>query len=217
MISLRNISKYYGKKNRTEVLKNINLEISRGEMVAIMGKSGCGKTTLMNILGGLTMSTSGEYYFDGKKLKNNNRAMCRFRNEKVGIVVQNYALINNRTAYENIAIALKGANEKVVDNIIKKLGISKVAGKFPTEMSGGECQRTAIARAIINKPDLILADEPTGALDVKTSAEIIDIFRKLNNDGHTVIIVTHDSDVALKCDRIITMTDGMITESCIDD
>lgn len=210
MIVLKDIVKRYGKNNNVETLKGISLEIKQGEMVAIMGKSGCGKTTLLNIIGGLTLYTSGEYYFNNVKLKNKNNAMCKFRNSNVGIIVQNYALINNRTGYENIAIAANDDTEKNIEIISKNLGISSVLNKLPTEMSGGECQRVAIARALINKPHLILADEPTGALDVRTSSEILKLFKELNNQGHTIIIVTHDMDVASKCDRIIKMSDGKI-------
>lgn len=190
MIQLKNISKVYGKKHKTIALKEINLHIERGKMTAVMGRSGCGKSTLINIIGGLTLSTTGEYYFENKLLKNTNKAMCDFRNKNIGFIVQNYALINNKTAFENIAIALNTPNEKKVMEIAKELGITNILNKLPSEMSGGECQRTAIARAIINSPKLILADEPTGALDSENGKIVMDILRNIVNNDTTAIIVS---------------------------
>lgn len=210
MIQLKNISKIYGKKHKTIALKEINLHIERGKMTAVMGRSGCGKSTLINIIGGLTLSTTGEYYFENKLLKNTNKAMCDFRNKNIGFIVQNYALINNKTAFENIAIALNTPNEKKVMEIAKELGITNILNKLPSEMSGGECQRTAIARAIINSPKLILADEPTGALDSENGKIVMDILRNIVNNDTTAIIVTHDLQVANLCDTIIHMNDGTI-------
>ncbi|MBE6842499.1 MAG: ABC transporter ATP-binding protein [Ruminococcus sp.] len=210
MIQLKNISKVYGKKHKTIALKEINLHIERGKMTAVMGRSGCGKSTLINIIGGLTLSTTGEYYFENKLLKNTNKAMCDFRNKNIGFIVQNYALINNKTAFENIAIALNTPNEKKVMEIAKELGITNILNKLPSEMSGGECQRTAIARAIINSPKLILADEPTGALDSENGKIVMDILRNIVNNDTTAIIVTHDLQVANLCDTIIHMNDGTI-------
>lgn len=210
MIELKNISKVYGKKHKTTALKDINLEIVSGEMTAIMGRSGCGKSTLINIIGGLTLSTEGEYYFEGKLLKNNNRVMCDFRKKNVGFIVQNYALINDKTSYENIAIALDGPDDKRVKEVAEKLGITDVLNKYPSEMSGGECQRTAIARAIINNPRLILADEPTGALDSENGIAVMNIIRRIVETGTTAIVVTHDKQIADFCDRTIYMKDGMI-------
>lgn len=210
MIELRNISKIYGKKNKVAALNCINLDIESGGMTAIMGRSGCGKSTLINIIGGLTLSSSGEYYFENKLLKNTNRMMSKFRKENIGFIVQNYALINNRTAFENIGIALHQNNKEEIYNISRKLDIEHVLNKFPDEMSGGECQRTAIARAIINKPKLILADEPTGALDTKNGINVMNILRGIVDEGTTAIIVTHDNQIAKKCDKIIYMEDGII-------
>lgn len=210
MIKLRNISKIYGKKNKTTALNGINLDINSGGMTAIMGRSGCGKSTLINVIGGLTLSSSGEYYFENKLLKNTNGMMSKFRNKNIGFIVQNYALINNRTSFENIEIALTKNNKEAIYNISRKLDIEHVLHKFPNEMSGGECQRTAIARAIINKPKLILADEPTGALDTKNGINVMKIMRNIVDMGTTVIIVTHDKQIADMCDRIIYMEDGRI-------
>lgn len=210
MIKLRNISKIYGKTNKIIALNDINLDIESGGMTAIMGRSGCGKSTLINIIGGLSLATSGNYYFEGKLLKNNNKTMCRFRNENIGFIVQNYALINNRTAYENIEIALDRSNDKMIKKIAQKLDIDKVLNKFPNEMSGGECQRTAIARAVINRPKLLLADEPTGALDSGNGINVMNILRGISDEGTTVIVVTHDDKIAELCDRTICMEDGRI-------
>ena len=210
MIILENIVKTYGTKNKFEALKNININIKSGEMTAVMGRSGCGKSTLINILGGLTLYTSGKYLFENNLLKNSNNFMCNFRRNNIGFIVQNYALINNRTAFENIAVALDHPDKKKIMNIAQELGISDILDKFPSEMSGGECQRTAIARAVINNPKLILADEPTGALDTENGITVMEIIRSLVDKGTTAIIVTHDNQIANTGDKIIHMKDGMI-------
>lgn len=215
MIYLENISKTYGSKRgyKTDALKDITVEFERGMMHAIIGKSGCGKSTLLNILGGLTRPDSGEYYFDGKKLNTNMQAMSVFRRKHIGFIVQNFALINNRSCYDNIRLAINDNTkdeEKRIKRISKRLGIHDKLDMFPFEMSGGECQRTAIARALISAPDIILADEPTGSLDSNNSMNIISILREIVNDGTTVILVTHDMSVANKCDRIIEMSDGRL-------
>lgn len=215
MIYLENINKTYGSKRgyKTEALKGITAEFESGKMHAIIGKSGCGKSTLLNILGGLTRPDSGEYYFNGKKLNTNMQAMSLFRRKHIGFIVQNFALINNRSCYENIALAVNDKTkdkEKRIKAIAKRLGIHDKLDMFPFEMSGGECQRTAIARALVSEPDIILADEPTGSLDSNNSMNIINILREIVNDGTTVILVTHDMSVANKCDRMIEMSDGRL-------
>lgn len=215
MIYLENISKTYGSKRgyKTDALKDITVEFERGMMHAIIGKSGCGKSTLLNILGGLTRPDSGEYYFDGKKLNTNMRAMSVFRRKHIGFIVQNFALINNRSCYDNIRLAINDNakdEEKRIKRTAKRLGIQDKLDMFPFEMSGGECQRTAIARALVSKPDIILADEPTGSLDSNNSMNIISILKEIVNDGTTVILVTHDMSVANKCDRVIEMSDGRL-------
>jgi putative ABC transport system ATP-binding protein len=215
MIYLEKISKTYGSKRgyQTAALNDITVEFEQGMMHAIIGKSGCGKSTLLNILGGLTRPDSGEYYFNGERLNTSMKAMSSFRRDHIGFIVQNFALINNRSCYENIELAIKNRSadkEKQIKRTAKRLGIYDKLDMFPFEMSGGECQRTAIARALISKPDIILADEPTGALDSNNSMNIINILREIVNSGTTVIIVTHDMTVANNCDKIYKMSDGRI-------
>ncbi len=215
MIYLENINKTYGSKKgyKTDALRDITIEFQKGMMHAITGKSGCGKSTLLNILGGLTKPDSGEYYYNGEKLNTSMLAMSSFRRNHIGFVVQNFALLNNRSCYENIEIAIKDRsanNDKKIEKTAKKLGIYDKLDMFPFEMSGGECQRTAIARALISKPDIILADEPTGSLDTNNSMNIISILREIVNCGTTVILVTHDMAVAHNCDKIHEMSDGRL-------
>ena len=186
-------------------------------MVAIMGKSGCGKSTLLNILGGLITMDSGEYYYKGEKVitaKQKNLTMLR--RKEIGFVVQYFALVDDMNIYKNVELPLKylgySAKERK-SRVLKALAELELSAKkkaYPTELSGGQQQRVAIARAIVKNPDLILADEPTGALDEMTGEIVMDIFRKLNKNGKTIIIVTHDPNIAAKCDRTIRLRDGMI-------
>lgn len=217
MIELNNIRKTYGTKKgyKTTALDGIDLYIEQGRMTAVIGKSGCGKSTLLNILGGLVMPDSGEYYYKDHKLELTSNRMAVFRRDHIGFIVQNFALINNRSAYENIKLACpsewqKNEAEKRIERIAKKLGIYDKLNNYPAEMSGGECQRTAIARALIKDPDIILADEPTGALDSKNSMTVLHILKKMVDDNKTIVIVTHDMSIARQCDNIIEMSDGRI-------
>ena len=218
-ILLKNISKIYGYgESKVNALKNIDLEINQGEMLAIMGRSGSGKSTLLNILGGLTKMTGGDYYFEDKQLCfENDKEMSSYRRSHIGFIVQHYALLDDRTIFENIALPLQyGKNTKEIINIkvnklLKDLVIEDKRDRYPYELSGGQCQRTAIARAIVNDADIILADEPTGALDVKTEESIMKLFYKLNENGKTIIIVTHDKNIADNCNRTIIIDDGEIT------
>ena len=220
MIEIKNLVKIYnkGKTNEFCALKGIDLSIEEGEMVAIIGKSGAGKSTLLHILAAIDSYDKGSYLVDGVlvgDLKEKDRA--RFRNQKIGIVMQDYALIDEYTIEENVQIPLifgkvKGNDvrrEKIM-SALKNVGLDELAKKPVRQLSGGQKQRVAIARALVNNPAFLLADEPTGALDSKTSGEIMDVFEKLNQGGKTVIIVTHDMEVAARCGRVIEISDGEI-------
>ena len=220
MIEIKNLVKIYnkGKTNEFCALKGIDLSIDEGEMGAIIGKSGAGKSTLLHILAAIDSYDKGSYLVDGVSvgdLKEKQRA--RFRNQKIGIVMQDYALIDEYTIEENVQIPLifgkvKGNDvrrEKIM-TALENVGLAELAKKPVRQLSGGQKQRVAIARALVNNPAFLLADEPTGALDSKTSGEIMDVFEKLNQGGKTVIIVTHDMEVAARCGRVIEISDGEI-------
>ncbi len=216
IIKLNNVNKVYSSKNnKVNALNNIDLIINKGELVAITGPSGSGKSTLLNIIGTIDKMTSGEYILENKridKLKSNE--VAQIRNKIFGFVVQHFALISDYTVYENIEIPLEYAKIKnnnrklMIESIVSKLGLKDKINKNVKELSGGQCQRVAISRAIVNNPKIILADEPTGALDQKTGQKVLDIFKDLNKQGKTVIIVTHDFNIANQCDRIIKLEDG---------
>ncbi len=219
-IELREIKKMFGKKEAlVEALRGITLTIEEGEMVAIMGKSGSGKSTLLNILGGMMSADSGEYLYDGTKVNfKSQRELTGFRRNEVGFVVQYFALADDLNVFQNVALPLKyqGISRKkmkhLVRNALQKLGIADKEKAYPSELSGGQQQRVAIARAVVKQPKMILADEPTGALDEATGEEVQNIFRHLNESGITVIVVTHDRKVAENCDRIIFVRDGVVCE-----
>lgn len=220
MIEIKNLVKIYNPKktNEFEALHGISLEIADGELVAIIGKSGAGKSTLLHILACIDDYQDGEYIIDGTLVKNlSEKQYAKIRNEKIGMVMQDFALIDEFTAIENVMIPLNFSKNKVSDKKEKALkalqlvNIGELAGKRCNNLSGGQKQRVAIARAVVNDPSMILADEPTGALDTKTSAEIMNLFKSLNQRGRTVVIVTHDINIAKQCDRIIEISDGKIT------
>lgn len=221
MIDLKNIHKTYGKsKGATNALSNINYTIKEGEFITITGKSGSGKSTLLNILGGITKPTSGDYWFCGENVsKYTLNELSLFRKENVGFVVQNFALIDNMKVFDNIALPLKYNNysnnqiRAMVGDVLEKLEISNKIHNYPYELSGGEKQRVAIARAIISSPKILLADEPTGALDERTGKNILNIFKKLNNNGTTIVLVTHDKEIADIGSKQIIMRDGKIYKS----
>ncbi len=210
-IVLKNISKEYDYPIHCLALHDINIEVNEGESIAIMGKSGCGKSTLLNILAGLTKPSTGEYWYNGNVLVSDNISLSKFRRDNIGIVVQNFALLNNRTAYDNIALSVRAKNKDTIKEVADKLGIREKLDYYPYQLSGGECQRVAIARAIINKPSIILADEPTGALDTATGQSVIDILKSLSTQGVTLIIATHDKNIGYQCNRVLKMKDGTIT------
>ncbi|MBN1053554.1 ABC transporter ATP-binding protein [Clostridium botulinum] len=216
VIGLKDIKKIYGKKDyETVALQSINLEISEGESIAIMGTSGSGKSTLLNILGCLDTQTSGSYFFNGNSINTfKEKELAKLRNSSFGFIVQSFALIDDFTVYENVVIPLDYSKNKKkkseVINLLKKLGIDEKINKTPKELSGGQCQRVAIARALVNDPEVILADEPTGSLDGRTGQEIMNILLDLNKKGKTLIIVTHDLNIAKQCHRIVNIVDGKI-------
>lgn len=218
MIELKNISKRYSFGGAvTNALSDISLSIGGGEFAAIMGASGSGKSTLLNIIGCMDTPTDGEYFLDGRDVtKLNSRELTDIRKEKITFVFQNFALMEKYTAYENIELPLVNRRvpakerRKLVEGAAARLGITEQLRKKPKQMSGGQQQRTALARALASGAEIILADEPTGALDQRNGAELMEIFKTLNADGKTIIIVTHDIAVAERADRIITISDGRI-------
>lgn len=221
MIEINNITKIYnpGKSNEFTALKDISLTIGDGEMTAIIGKSGAGKSTLLHIMACIDNYQNGEYRIDGTLVKQlSERDSARIRNEKIGMVMQDFALVEDFSALENVLLPLDFAKNKKSDRretamkALSSVGMAEYAKKPVNKLSGGQKQRVAIARAIVNEPSMILADEPTGALDSKTSAEIMEVFKSLNRQGKTVVIVTHDLEVARQCGRIIEISDGRIVD-----
>ena len=218
MIQLRNIRKVYQTGfNRLEVLKGIDLDIQAGEFASIMGSSGSGKSTLLNIIGILDEYDKGDYHLDGTLIKElSQTAAAQYRNRFIGFVFQSFNLLPFKTALDNVALPLyyqkieRQKRQKMALEYLDMVGLADWAEHLPNQLSGGQQQRVAIARALITQPKVILADEPTGALDSKTSSEVMELFKKVNREGMTVIIVTHENDIAAMTRRIIRLRDGVI-------
>jgi putative ABC transport system ATP-binding protein len=220
MIEIKNLHKSYKMGSNTlHVLKGINFSVEEGELVAIMGSSGSGKSTLLNILGMLDELDEGSYILDGVPIKNlNETKAAQYRNKFLGFVFQSFNLINYKNALENVALPLyyqkvgrKERQEKAL-KYLEQVGLKEWATHLPSELSGGQKQRVAIARAMAAEPKVLLADEPTGALDSKTSYEVMDLIQKINDAGNTILVVTHEPDIAHMCKRIVHLKDGVIVE-----
>jgi putative ABC transport system ATP-binding protein len=218
MIEIKNMSKIYELGGQSiYALDNISLTIKAKEFVAIVGPSGSGKSTLMNMIGCLDSPTSGEYVLDGKNInETDDDYLAEVRNNKIGFVFQKYNLLTKLTAVENVELPLiyKGLSNKerriLALESLERVGLETRANSLPTEMSGGQQQRVSIARALVTNPPVILADEPTGALDQKTGKEVLDIFSTLHSSGNTIVLITHDLDVAKRAKRIVKISDGKI-------
>ena len=220
MIRLENINKLYeGDTYKIQALQDITLTIGEGEFVSIMGRSGSGKTTLLNIIGFLDTASSGLFLFGGKDVSHiSSKNLWRYRRENIGFVFQNFALIDHNTVLENVILPLQAMNVsrreavKKADRLLERMGIAEMKHKYPSQISGGQKQRVAIARALIADPKIILADEPTGALDADTAEEIMQIFQEIHAQGKTVVIVTHDDKIAAKTDRLIRLEKAKMVE-----
>jgi putative ABC transport system ATP-binding protein len=220
MIEIKELHKSYKMgSNSLHVLKGINFSVKKGELVAIMGSSGSGKSTLLNILGMLDEADEGTYILDGVPIEDlNETKAAEYRNKFLGFIFQSFNLINYKSAKDNVALPLfyqgmprKERNTMALD-YLERVGLKPWAEHLPSELSGGQKQRVAIARAMASQPKVLLADEPTGALDSKTSYEVMDLIQKINDEGNTILVVTHEKDIAHMCKRIVYLKDGVIVE-----
>ncbi|NRD79256.1 ABC transporter ATP-binding protein [Bacillus sp. BRMEA1] len=221
MIQIKDMMKSYKLGGETvHALNNVSLEINKGDFLAIIGPSGSGKSTLMNMIGCLDHPDSGEYLLDGKEIgKMNDNQLAAIRNQKIGFIFQNFNLLTKLTALENVELPLlyagvsaKVRREQAMESL-KKVGLADRSGHLPTQLSGGQQQRVAIARALAGNPSILLADEPTGALDSKTSKEIMEIMQGLNEVGNTIILITHDLNIAQQAKRMVSIQDGKLQEN----
>lgn len=223
MIKLEHVYKYYETGDtQLTVLEDVNFSIAAGEFVAIMGPSGSGKSTLINLLGFIDRHFDGRYLFNGREIGDfKDEELSEIRNRSVGFVFQNFSLIENLSVAENVELPLlyKGAKhnetQKKVKNALTRVELSEKLDQLPKQLSGGQQQRVAIARALINQPNFIIADEPTGALDTHTTDEIMQLFKQLNDEGVTIILVTHDPETVVYCDRLLKIRDGKMIEEVL--
>ncbi|WP_234124517.1 ABC transporter ATP-binding protein [Clostridium hydrogenum] len=223
VIKMRNVNKVYKMgKNEYKALFDINLDIKKGEFVSIVGPSGAGKSTLMNIIGCLDNASSGEYFLDEINTNCNDNKLAEIRNKKIGFIFQNYNLLSKLSVLENVELPLiyQGLKSSEVRKraleSLEKVGLTSHIKHKPAELSGGQKQRVAIARALATKPEIILADEPTGALDSKTGKEVMEMLKALNKEGNTIVLITHDRDIAKQAKRMVTVMDGKITSDEIN-
>ena len=220
MIEIKNLHKSYEiGASSLHVLKGIDFSVEDGDLVAIMGSSGSGKSTLLNILGMLDTSDAGTYDLDKIRIADmNEKKAANYRNKFLGFVFQSFNLINYKSAVENVVLPLyyqgikRKEREKIALEYLDNVGLKNWASHLPSELSGGQKQRVAIARAMVSKPKVLLADEPTGALDSKTSSEVMSLIQEINNSGKTILVVTHEEDIAKMCKRIVRLKDGVIVE-----
>jgi len=218
MMQLKNISKIYQKNGEQEVraLDKVDLLIEKGDFVAIVGASGSGKSTMMNILGMLDRPTSGDYYLEGRKVNTyDDNELAKIRNKTIGFIFQKFHLLPKTSAVENVELPLIYSDRKNIRGLglkaLEKVGLKDRSSHTPNELSGGQQQRVAIARALVNEPEILMADEPTGNLDSAATSEIMSIFQELNKEGKTIIMVTHEKDIAKKANRVIEIRDGKIS------
>ncbi len=225
ILSMKNIVKEYEMGEEIfRALDDVSLEVRKGEFLAVLGPSGSGKSTLMNIIGCLDSPTSGEYILNGEPVADlDERQLAHIRNKEIGFIFQSFHLLQRQTAQENVELALIYANQdgkkmhKRSEELLTKVGLGDKIKSLPNQLSGGQQQRVAIARAIANNPTILLADEPTGALDQKTGAQVMQLFHELNEEGRTIIMITHDSKIASHAERIVKILDGRISEGELED
>lgn len=226
ILEMKGIVKEYVVGGQTmRVLKGIDLSVEKGEFLAVLGPSGSGKSTLMNIIGCLDVPTVGEYVLDGIKIgtDSDESVLARIRNKEIGFIFQSFYLMQKQTAIDNVRMPLSYANMpdkkqiEIATKMLERVGLGDKLEYYPNQLSGGQQQRVAIARAISNNPNILLADEPTGALDQKTGAQVMELFHELNDEGRTIIMITHDAKIASHAKRIIRILDGNIGEGALED
>lgn len=220
ILNMNNIIKEYQMGDEVSViLKGVNLKVEEGEFLAILGPSGSGKSTLMNIIGCLDTPTSGEYYLSGRRIaEQEEKTLAHIRRKEIGFIFQSFYLLSRQTAIKNVELPLiysqtdKKLRREIASDMLKKVGLEEKLNHFPRQLSGGQQQRVAIARALINNPTILLADEPTGALDQKTGHQVMELFQKLNEEGRTIVMITHDINLAKQAKRVVRILDGNIIE-----